>query len=124
VPGKKAQLFREELASARGLRRRPTEAEKRLWRLLRGRRFDGVKFRRQHPVGAYVADFFCSDSRLVIELDGGGHGGEEQAREDEHRTREMGRLGFRVLRIWNTDVMQNPEGVLERIAAALSTPSP
>jgi len=124
VAGKKSQLFREELASARGLRRRPTETEKRLWRLLRGRRFDGVKFRRQHPVGAYVVDFFCSDSKLVIELDGGGHGVEEQANNDQHRTREIGRLGFRVLRIWNTDVMQNPEGVLERIAEALSTPSP
>jgi len=83
-----------------------------------------VKFRREHPVGAYVVDFFCSDARLVIEVDGGGHGVEEQAREDEYRTREIGRLGFRVLRIWNTDVMQNPEGVLERIAEALSTPSP
>jgi very-short-patch-repair endonuclease len=124
VTGKKSQLFREELASARGLRRRPTEAEKRLWRLLRGRRFAGVKFRRQHPVGAYVADFFCSDSKLIIELDGGGHGAEEQAREDEHRTREIGRLGLKVLRVWNTDVMQNPEGVLERIAGALSAPSP
>ena len=124
MAGKKSQLFREELASARGLRRRPTETEKRLWRLLRGRRFDGVKFRRQHPVGAYVVDFFCSDSKLVIELDGGGHGVEEQANNDQHRTREIGRLGFRVLRIWNTDVMQNPEGVLERIAEALSTPSP
>jgi very-short-patch-repair endonuclease len=69
-------------------------------------------------------DFFCSDAKLVIELDGGGHGVEEQAKDDQHRTREIGRLGFRVLRIWNTDVMQNPDGVLERISEALGTPSP
>jgi very-short-patch-repair endonuclease len=69
-------------------------------------------------------DFFCSDAKLVIELDGGGHGVEEQAKDDQHRTREIGRLGFRVLRIWNTDVMQNPDGVLERISEALGRPSP
>jgi very-short-patch-repair endonuclease len=124
VTGKKSQFFREELASARGLRRRPTEAENRLWRLLRARRFEGAKFRRQHPVGAYVVDFFCADSKLVIELDGGGHGLEEQAKEDLHRTREVERLGFRVMRVWNTDLMRNPEGVLQRITEALSTPSP
>jgi len=124
VTGKKSQLFREELASARGLRRRPTEAEKRLWRLLRGRQFDGVKFRRQHPIGAYVVDFFCADAKLVIELDGGGHGVTEKAKDDQHRSQELRGLGFRVLRIWNTDVLQNPEGVLKTISEALSTPSP
>jgi very-short-patch-repair endonuclease len=92
--------------------------------LIRGRRFEGIKFRRQHPVGAYVADFFCATSKLVIDLDGGGHGIEERAEEDRHRTQEIERLGFRVMRVWNTDVMQNPEGVLERFAEAISTPSP
>jgi very-short-patch-repair endonuclease len=116
--------FREDLATARGLRKGPTEAEKRLWRLLRDRRFSDVKFRRQHLIGPYVADFFCAKSKLVLELDGGGHADQKKTKDDEHRSRELERLGFRVLRFWNTDVLQNPEGVLKRIAEALSAPSP
>ncbi len=63
-------------------------------------------------------------SQLVIELDGGGHGATEKAKDDEHRSREHRELGFRLLRFWNTDVLQNPEGVLKTISEALSTPSP
>ncbi len=124
MTGKKGRLFWEDLASARGLRRRPTEAEKRMWRLLRDRRLVDAKFRRQHPVGPYVVDFFCANAKLVIELDGGGHGTEEKKDADERRTAELRALGFRVLRFWNTDVLRNPEGVLKTVAEALSAPSP
>jgi very-short-patch-repair endonuclease len=124
VAGSKARFFQEDLAKARGLRRRPTDAEKKLWRLLRDRRFADVKFRRQHPVGPYVVDFFCARAKLVLELDGGGHADQKKTVGDENRSRELQRLGFRVLRFWNTDVLQNPEGVLKRIAEALSEPSP
>ena len=83
-----------------------------------------MKFRRQHPVGQYVVDFFCAKASLAIEVDGGGHGIENQIEIDEHRTRELERLGIRVLRFWNTDVLGNPEGVLKTIAEALEAPSP
>jgi very-short-patch-repair endonuclease len=124
VGKERAQLFREDLAKARGLRRPPTEPEKRLWRLLRDRRLADVKFRRQHPVGPYVVDFFCAKAKLVLELDGGDHADVQKTDDDEHRSRELEKVGFRVLRFWNTDVLQNPDGVLKSIAEALLAPSP
>ena len=84
----------------------------------------GVKFRRQHPAEGYIADFYCLEARLVVELDGGGHAEESQERYDAERTVALERAGIRVLRFWNTDVLQNAEGVLEMILAALRPPSP
>jgi very-short-patch-repair endonuclease len=74
-----------------------------------------LKFRRQHPVAGYVADFFCEDARLAVELDGGGHAEQSQADYDARRTERLERLGIRLLRFWNTDVLLNTEGVLQRI---------
>ena len=85
-------------AFARTLRREATEAEDRLWQELRGRRLDGIKFRRQVPVGRFVADFLCSDAMLIVEVDGSQHAGSMR---DDKRTAELNRLGFRVLRFWN-----------------------
>lgn len=79
---------------------------------LRGRRL-GVKFRRQHPIGPYIADFCCLERRLVIELDGGEHAG--QVRADNARTSFMESYGFRVLRFWNDQMLNDPDAVLERI---------
>jgi len=124
VAKEKSRLFLDELAIARGLRRRPTDDESKLWRHLRGRRFSDVKFRRQHPIGPYIVDFFCVEANLAIELDGGGHGHAEKVAEDAHRTLELHRLGARVLRFWNKDVFQNTESVLKMIAEAIETPSP
>jgi len=84
----------------------------------------GVKFRRQHPVEGYIVDFYCLEARLVVELDGGGHVEESQARYDAERTLALERAGIRVLRFWNPDVLQNVGGVLEMILAALKPPSP
>ncbi len=98
---------------ARLLRRRPTNAEAVLWRHLRAKRFEGLKFRRQQPIGAYIVDFVCFERRLVIEVDGGAHALEEI--KDRKRDSSLRGEGFRVLRFWNNDVFQNIDGVLETI---------
>lgn len=86
------------------MRREPTEAEDRLWQELHGRHLDGIKFRRQVPIGRFVADFLCFDAMPVVEIDGSRHA--ESAR-DDFRTAELNRLGFRVLRFWNDDVLKD-----------------
>lgn len=108
--------------NAQSLRKEQTEAEKKLWQLLRGKQLGYYKFRRQQPVGNYIADFTCPDKMLVIELDGGQH--TEQHVYDEQRTKFLESCGYRVLRFWNTEVLENIEGVYERIAHAVATPHP
>ena len=111
---------------ARGLRRRQTDAERRLWFRLRDRRLLGVKFSRQVPIGLYVVDFCCRERKLIIELDGGQHA--DMAARDAGRTEYLARLRYRVLRFWNNEVLGNTEGVLETIARELgclqNLPSP
>jgi regulatory protein len=102
---------------ARELRSQQTDAESRLWFLLRDRRFTAHKFRRQHPVADYILDFYCPDQQLAIELDGGQHA--EQQPYDEHRARTLAGLGIRILRFWNHDVLQQTEAVLQAIHDAL-----
>jgi very-short-patch-repair endonuclease len=92
------------VANARELRRSSTDIERRFWRALRVRQIEGVKFRRQHPIGSYVVDFCAPDIRLVIELDGGQHA--ERQVEDERRTRFLESRGYRVLRFWNSDSVE------------------
>ena len=107
---------------ARVLRSRLTDAERKLWYALRDRRFAGAKFRRQVPIGPYVADFLSYETRLVIEVDGGQH-----AESAKHRRRDrwFADNAFRVLRFWNNDVHSNLEGVLMLITDALrATPHP
>jgi very-short-patch-repair endonuclease len=109
-------------ARARALRREMTDAERKVWRMLRLHQVDGQKFRRQVPIGRYIADFICHDARLIIEIDGSQH---DAALPDEaERTRFLEREGYRVLRFWNNEVLTNLEGVYDVIAAALSKPSP
>ena len=102
---------------ARALRANQTEAETRLWRLLRDRRLAGAKFRRQVPIGPYIADFACLAAKLIVEVDGGQHA--ENAAADAARTAWLEEQGFRVLRFWNNDALANSDGVLEEILAAL-----
>ncbi|MDE2087423.1 MAG: endonuclease domain-containing protein, partial [Xanthomonadaceae bacterium] len=97
-------------------------AEQKLWRLLRNRQMQGWKFRRQHEVDRYIADFACPDAGSIVELDGSQHG--EQVIYDETRTRKLETMGYRVLRFWDNDVLTNIEGVLEVILAALASPAP
>ncbi|MGE5563430.1 MAG: endonuclease domain-containing protein [Bacillota bacterium] len=109
---------------ARKLRRSSTDAENRLWYHLRGRRFEGAKFLRQFPIGRYVADFACRDLRLAIELDGGQHSPET----DAPRTGAIEAFGYRLIRFWNNDVLENTEGVLDvirrELAVARNNPLP
>ncbi len=104
---------------ARELRRVATEAEKALWEELRDRKLGGFKFRRQVPVGAFVLDLYCAQSRLAVEVDGGGHAEAQQAAYDDERTQLLARRGIRLLRFWNDDVMRHREAVLERILREL-----
>jgi very-short-patch-repair endonuclease len=100
---------------ARKLRRNSTDAENRLWYHLRGRRFQGAKFMRQFPIGGFVADFACRDTHLAIELDGGQHSPEQ----DRPRTEIIEAFGYRLIRFWNNDVLENTEGVLEALRQEL-----
>ena len=96
---------------ARQLRRELTPAEKILWGHLRGRRFGGYRFRRQHLIDPYIADFYCAVANLVVELDGETHLGKED--QDRLRQKFLESNGLKVLRFWNTDVFDNLESVLE-----------
>jgi very-short-patch-repair endonuclease len=91
------------------MRREPAPAEQKLWWCLRDRRLGGFKFRRQVSIGSYVADFYCADCRLIIELDGDSHS--DQQEYDEHRTVRLRGLGLSVIRFVNTDVFENLDSV-------------
>jgi len=109
---------------ARELRRSPTSAETQLWQYLRNHRLERLKFRRQHPIGPFIADFYCAQHRLVVEIDGGIHTGQKDA--DEARTRQFAAHGYRLLRFWNAQVEEDIQGVLNSIleTCAESTPLP
>ncbi|RAZ90137.1 hypothetical protein DPM33_15015 [Mesorhizobium hawassense] len=99
---------------ARSMRSEPTEAEDRLWQELRGRRLDKIKFRRQVPIGRFVADFVCAEARLIVEIDGSQHA---ESRRDQERDAELKASGFRVLRFWNDDVLRELDAVCDTIIA-------
>ena len=104
---------------ARELRHRTTEAEQKLWSLLRNRQLKGKKFRRQHAIANYVADFYCNESKLVIELDGNFHTEAETKENDKSRTNLLNELGITVLRFWNEEVMKDTEKVIKKISEYL-----
>jgi very-short-patch-repair endonuclease len=104
---------------ARRLRRNTTDAEKRLWYRLRKLDLDGSHFRRQVPIGPYIADFACMAARLVIEVDGSQHANDYIVAHDERRTRWLMKEGYRVLRFWNNDLARNMDGIMETVYAAL-----
>lgn len=108
---------------ARILRKNTTDTENRLWSRLKQRQIKGYKFRRQFPVGTYIADFVCLEARLIIEVDGGQHA--EQREKDELRDKWLVSQNFRVLRFWNNDVLRETDAVVEAIVQALkNTPTP
>ncbi|MDE2118625.1 MAG: endonuclease domain-containing protein [Betaproteobacteria bacterium] len=114
------------LNNAKTLRTTQTEAEQRLWYHLRAHRFMDLKFKRQKPIGRYIVDFVCIERRLIIELDGGQH--TEQVAYDQHRdawlrgcvAAWLRSQGYTVLRFWNNEVMQQLDGVLEKIRCTVS----
>ncbi|WP_201316129.1 DUF559 domain-containing protein [Dyella sp. EPa41] len=122
--GRKPPLPTRTRGYAREWRRQGTEAEQRLWLHLRAGRLGGLKFRRQHPIPPYIADFYCEAARLIIELDGSQHGEDR----DEMRTRYLESLGLLVLRYWDNEVLQQTAVVLEAIWSAAQdrtlTPTP
>ena len=107
----KPPLPSSTLAIARKLRKQCTDAELRLWYYLRAKRTLNLKWRRQHPVPPYVADFYCHRAKLVVELDGGQH--EEE--HDTHRTVYIRSQGIEIIRFWNHDVLLNTEAVMDEI---------
>lgn len=107
----KPDIFRK----AKELRKSMTVAEEILWKHLRNNKLNGLKFRRQHPLDIFIADFYCHNVRLIIELDGGIHDTPEQKEYDEGRTFELEEKGFKILRLKNEEVIKNIENVLFRI---------
>ena len=98
---------------ATDLRNRATDAERALWKSLRGDSLNGLRFRRQFPLGVYIVDFVCFEVRLIVEVDGGQHA---ESKHDETRDIWLKSQGFQVLRFWNNEVLQNMEGVMQVIA--------
>ena len=110
--------------SARRLRRDQTDVERKLWRYLRANRFDGLRFKRQAPMGRYIVDFVCHEAKVVVELDGGQHGFHTQAEQDRLRDAWLGSRGYTVLRFWNLEVKRNFYGVLTAIEDAVRSRAP
>jgi very-short-patch-repair endonuclease len=111
---------------AKSMRRELTNAEKLFWWEVKDRRLEGHKFRRQHPIGPYIADFACIEGKLVVEVDGGQHA--DAVTYDQQRDSYLQAQGFRVLRFWNADVLTNMEGVIDAVLSVLNgatgSPSP
>ena len=116
------------IEKARNLRKRMTEAEEILWSKLRNKQLEGFKFRRQHPIWIFIADFYCHEVKLVVELDGGIHQKNEAKEYDTNRTAEIEKFEIKVIRFKNEEVLQSLNQVLLRIRTECetrgSTPSP
>jgi len=93
-----------------------------MWKHLRNRRLDGWKFRRQHPIGKFIVDFVCLEKKLIVEVDGGQHA--QNLESDAKRTEYLRQKGYRILRFWNNEVLQETEPVLNSILLALSEDAP
>jgi len=106
---------------ARAMRKEPTEAERKLWYLMRHRRFSSFKFRRQLPIGRYIADFVCLERRLIVEADGGHHA--ENAY-DAERDAWLAAQGFRMRRFWNADILRKPDEIIDTLWADLTAELP
>jgi very-short-patch-repair endonuclease len=111
-------LTGEFVTLAKNLRKRSPDAERLIWRHLRGKQLEGYKFRRQEPLGNYIVDFVCFSKKLIIEVDGGQHAIE--ADKDQERDNWLMSQGFKVLRFWSNEVLGNPEGIIESILRELA----
>ena len=111
-------------STERGLRGQQTDAELLIWQCLRGRRLHECKFRRQHRVGPFYLDFVCLEIGLIVELDGSQHLEPQQQHADGLRTLYLEKMGYRVLRFWNDEVLSGTDSVLDEIARAVQAPHP
>ena len=107
------------IKKAKHMRSNMTEAETKMWHILRAKRFFGFKFKRQVLVGNYIVDFLCEEKHLIIEIDGGQHNTSEKIQSDMHRTTYLENNGYSVIRFWNNDVLNNVESVCEHIKLKL-----
>ena len=107
---------------ARALRQNMTEAERRVWQMLRSQQMQGYKFRRQVPIGDYIADFVCHEARLIVEIDGGQH--DCSSPQEAERSEFLRGEGYRILRFWNNEVLANIDGVHATIASELGRITP
>jgi very-short-patch-repair endonuclease len=122
-PKKKAERLPEYILKlCRQFRKNPTDTEAWLWQCLRKHQL-GSKFRRQHPIGRYIADFYCNEYQLIIEIDGGIHLKKDQKLYDDSRQENLEAQGYRVMRFTTREVENNPQEILEKISKALS-PNP
>ena len=112
---KTCQYSQFALTKAKELRKNCTDVEKIMWELLRAKRFCDLKFKRQQPIGNYIVDFVCFEKKLIIELDGGQHNENQNKIKDDNRTKYLENLGYKVIRFWNNDVIENLEGCVEYI---------
>jgi len=122
-------MKRKNIERCRTLRKKMTDAERKLWSILRNRQLDGIKFRRQFSIDRYILDFYCPEYKLGIEADGGHHYGEKGRDRDERRTRELKKLGIEIIRFSDYEILTNIEGVCEVIKSAIErknkeSPSP
>jgi len=118
------KLSNEIIQRCRELRKNATDAEQLIWSCLRDRNLGGYKFRRQHPIGRYILDFYCHEVQLCVEIDGGGHAEPEQHVHDAERTAYLEKQGITVIRFWNHEVLEDTESVLERILEICQARSP
>jgi very-short-patch-repair endonuclease len=105
---------------AREMRKEPTRSEDRIWSWLRNRRFGNYKFRRQHPLGDYILDFYCAELKICIELDGAVHEIDAVAERDKERTRYLERQGIEVLRLENEELIRDPDTVIDCVQWAIN----
>jgi very-short-patch-repair endonuclease len=112
----------ETVKKAKELRKNMTKAEKVFWDRVRNRKFCGLKFRRQHPVEYYIADFYCPEKKLVIEIDGKIHDQIEIKERDKNRDAEIKKYDLKILRFKNEEILNNPSGVLNTIKTELHIP--
>jgi very-short-patch-repair endonuclease len=108
-------MARKLIPLAKRLRKGMTETEQLLWSHLKAKHFEGLKFRRQQPIGGFIVDFVCFEKKVIIELDGGQHALPEEMKDDKKRDQWFEVQGYKVLRFWDNEVLTNTEGVLEAI---------
>ncbi len=111
--------YGQQVPLSRALRKEQTDAEKLLWSRLRNKQLYRIKFRRQQPIGSYIVDFVSFEKMIIIEIDGGQHNELSNKAKDKQRTNYLEGRGYKVIRFWNNDVLQNLDGVLIRITEAL-----